>query len=150
MSIHDLTLASYDQFRNKKRYIEKEILLELQADDYSGLAMDAAREAGLFLGRRLHQVHEIEFKGEINLVTEADRMSEKIIVSRIRQAYPDHDIMMEESPPIDNGSSYRWIIDPLDGSTNYAHGYPLFCVSIALEFKGDVILGVIYQHILDE
>jgi len=124
--------------------------LKLQADDYCSLAVGAAKEAGLFLRRHLNQAHEIEFKGEINLVTEADRTSEALIVSRIRQAFPDHDIMAEESPDIRNGSSYRWIIDPLDGTTNYAHGYPVFCVSIALEYRDEVILGVIYNPMMDE
>ena len=119
-------------------------------DRYTTLAIQTAREAGALLRRRLHEAHEIEYKGEINLVTEADRMSEEMIASRIRRAFPDHDLVMEESPEIDTGSSFRWIIDPLDGTTNYAHRFPVFCVSIALEFAGELLLGVIYNPMLNE
>jgi len=113
-------------------------------------AVEIAREAGAFLKERLHADHRIDFKGEINLVTEADRLSEEIITSRIQDLFPDHDMMAEESTNITRGSEYRWIIDPLDGATNYAHGYPLFCVSIALQRVGEVILGVIYDPMLEE
>ncbi|MDQ5984399.1 MAG: Inositol-1-monophosphatase [Syntrophus sp. SKADARSKE-3] len=118
--------------------------------DYKFLAIQAAREAGVMLRERLHHAHQIEYKGEINLVTEADRMSEDMIVSRIRKEFPEHDLQMEESSEINNGSPFRWIIDPLDGTTNYAHGYPVFCVSIALAFEGKVRLGVIYHPMMDE
>ncbi|MCX5857738.1 MAG: hypothetical protein NTZ57_07515 [Deltaproteobacteria bacterium] len=72
------------------------------------------------------------------MVTEADRMSEALILSAIHRQYPRHDVLAEESSATQNGSSFRWIIDPLDGTTNYAHGYPVFCVSIALEIKGEI------------
>jgi len=112
--------------------------------------VEIAREAGVFLKERLHADHSIDFKGEINLVTEADRSSEEIITSRIKNLFPDHDIMAEEGTNITTGSEYRWIIDPLDGTTNYAHGFPVFCVSIALQSMSRVILGVIYNPMLDE
>ncbi len=113
-------------------------------------AVEIAREAGVFLKGRLHADHRIDFKGEINLVTEADRLSEEIITSRIQNLFPDHDIMAEECTNITRGSEYKWIIDPLDGTTNYAHGHPVFCVSIALQRMGEVILGVIYNPMLEE
>lgn len=113
------------------------------------IAVEIARKAGAFLKERLNSVHTIDFKGEINLVTEADRFSEEIITSRIQKLFPDHDIIAE-CTNITRGSDYRWIIDPLDGTTNYAHGYPVFCVSIALQRMGEVILGVIYNPMLDE
>ena len=113
-------------------------------------AVEIAREAGAFLKERLHAAHTIDFKGEINLVTEVDRFSEEIITSRIQELFPDHDIIAEECTNITRGSDYRWIIDPLDGTTNYAHGYPVFCVSIALQRMGEVILGVIYHPMLEE
>jgi myo-inositol-1(or 4)-monophosphatase len=113
-------------------------------------AVEIAREAGAFLKERLHTEHSIDYKGEINLVTEADRNSEQIITSRIQDLFPDHDIMAEESAPISRGSEYRWIIDPLDGTTNYAHGYPVFCVSVALQRRNQVILGVVYNPMLEE
>ena len=109
-----------------------------------------AREAGDLLRGRLHDRHFIQYKGEINLVTEADRLSELLIVERIRWEFPMHDILTEESPETTNGSDFRWIIDPLDGTTNYAHGYPVFCVSIALEVTGVIMLGVVYNPMLDE
>jgi myo-inositol-1(or 4)-monophosphatase len=113
-------------------------------------AVEIAREAGEFLKGRFHADHSIDFKGEINLVTEADRGSEKIITSRIQHLFPDHDIMAEEGTNVTRGSEYRWIIDPLDGTTNYAHGFPVFCVSIALQRMDEIILGVIYNPMLDE
>jgi myo-inositol-1(or 4)-monophosphatase len=113
-------------------------------------AAEIAREAGAFLKERLYTDHRIDYKGEIDLVTEADRISEQMITSRIRNLFPDHDIVAEESAPITRGSEYRWIIDPLDGTTNYAHGYPVFCVSIALQRMNQIILGVIYNPMLEE
>jgi myo-inositol-1(or 4)-monophosphatase len=109
-----------------------------------------AREAGALLRERIDESHTVQYKGEINLVTEADRLSEALIVDRIRRSFPDHDILTEESPETANGSVFRWIIDPLDGTTNYAHGYPVFCVSIALEAEGKIRLGAVYNPMLDE
>jgi myo-inositol-1(or 4)-monophosphatase len=109
-----------------------------------------AREAGALLRERLHKRHTIQYKGEINLVTEADRLSEALIMRRIGLAFPGHDILTEESPETANGSGFRWIIDPLDGTTNYAHGLPLFSVSIALEIDGVIRLGAVYNPMLDE
>jgi myo-inositol-1(or 4)-monophosphatase len=109
-----------------------------------------AREAGGILRERLHDRHTVQYKGEINLVTEADRLSEKRIIERIGQAFPGHDVLAEESPETRNGSGFRWIIDPLDGTTNYAHGFPVFSVSIALEVEGVVRLGVVYNPMTEE
>jgi myo-inositol-1(or 4)-monophosphatase len=114
----------------------------LQMKDF---AVDLARKAGALLMKKFDQSIEIHYKGDINLVTEADKMSENLIIETIRRNSPDHGILAEESPAILAGSPMRWIIDPLDGTTNYAHGYPIFCVSIALEKDGTVILGVIYD-----
>ncbi|MDZ4164695.1 MAG: inositol monophosphatase family protein [Smithellaceae bacterium] len=119
-------------------------------ESYRNFAVSLAREAGLLLKKRLHEIHTVDFKGEINIVTEADLMSEELILSRITARYPDHDILSEESPGTVKGSEYRWIIDPLDGTTNYAHGYPVFSVSIALEIGGEVCLGVVYNPMLGE
>lgn len=109
-----------------------------------------AREAGALLRARIHENHSVRYKGEINLVTEADRLSEALIMDRIRKAFPGHDILSEESPETQNGSGFRWIVDPLDGTTNYAHGYPVFCVSIALEVEGVIRLGAVFNPMLDE
>lgn len=108
------------------------------------------REAGALLRERIGDRHTVRYKGEINLVTEVDRLSEALIVGRIRGSFPGHDILTEESPEIVNGSSFRWIVDPLDGTTNYSHGYPVFCVSIALEAEGAVRFGAVFNPMLDE
>jgi myo-inositol-1(or 4)-monophosphatase len=120
------------------------------SSDYKMLAMSAAGNAGDYLKKHLNSSHNIRFKGEIDIVTEADRQAESMIIAAIHQQYPDHDILAEESAATHNGSLYRWIIDPLDGTTNYAHGYPVFCVSIALEWKGNCILGVVFNPMLEE
>ncbi len=99
---------------------------------------------------RWKRTRRIQFKGEINLVTDADRQSEETIVSLLRSRFPDHQILAEEGSTGGNSGRYRWIIDPLDGTTNYAHGYPHFAVSIALEQAGTVTLGVVYDPILKE
>lgn len=113
-------------------------------------AIATARQAGLYLRDNFHKNHIITFKGSINIVTEADREAEDLILNAIRNEFPDHDILTEESPGTERGRSMRWIIDPLDGTTNYAHGFPVFCVSIALEVDGLVNLGVVYHPMLEE
>jgi len=117
---------------------------------YQKFAVDVAKKAGISLRNRLNETHMIDYKGEINIVTEADRISEALIVKQIHENYPLHDILTEESEGIDRGSEFRWIVDPLDGTTNYAHRYPVFCVSIALQYNGSICLGVIYNPMLDE
>lgn len=117
---------------------------------YLESAVSMARQAGLLLKEKFDQPHTIEYKGQINIVTEADHASEALIMARIRKTYPDHDILTEESKGIATGADFRWIIDPLDGTTNYAHGYPVFCVSIALEKKGEICCGAVYNPMLDE
>ncbi|MRR16094.1 MAG: inositol monophosphatase [Deltaproteobacteria bacterium] len=109
-----------------------------------------AREAGLLLAEKLTRHNPVYYKGTIDLVTEADRMSEALIVERIARRYPDHGILSEESAARNERASARWIIDPLDGTTNYAHGFPFFCVSIALEKDGVVVLGAVYDPVRDE
>ena len=93
---------------------------------------------------------KIEYKGDVDLVTVADRKSEALILERIRAAFPNHDVMGEEGTRIETGSDYRWYVDPLDGTTNFAHGYPVFCVSLAVEYKGERIAGVLYDPTRDE
>jgi myo-inositol-1(or 4)-monophosphatase len=111
---------------------------------------DAARKAGALLREQVGGVRQIDYKGEINLVTEMDRRSEQIIVETISRAFPDHAVMAEEETNIRNGSAYTWIVDPLDGTTNYAHGYPNFAVSIGLEHDGVIIIGVVYDPLRNE
>jgi myo-inositol-1(or 4)-monophosphatase len=118
--------------------------------EYRQFIEAVAVEAGVLLREKLDDIHTVQYKGDINLVTEADRLSEALIVERIRTAFPGHDILAEESPETATGSGLRWIIDPLDGTTNYAHGYPIFCVSIALEVEGVIRLGAVYNPMLAE
>jgi len=109
-----------------------------------------AREAGALLMDFFHQKVKIEYKGAADLVTVADRKSEALILERVRQQFPTHDVMGEEGTRIDSGSDYKWYIDPLDGTTNFAHGFPVFCVSLAVEYLGRRAAGVIYDPTRDE
>ncbi len=115
-------------------------------------AIQTARDAGQVLAERFGRKIEISNKSEIDLVTESDLASERLIIDRIKTYYPRHSILAEESGVTNStdNSEWRWIIDPLDGTTNYAHGYPCFCVSIALEHKGRLEIGVVYDPIRDE
>jgi myo-inositol-1(or 4)-monophosphatase len=117
---------------------------------YLDTAVRAAQAAGRMQRERLWSAHQIEFKGETDLVTEVDRASEELIVAAVREEWPGHDILAEENVYAPRGSRFRWVIDPLDGTTNYAHGFPWFCVSIALEIDGTVHLGVICHPMMDE
>jgi len=118
-------------------------------------AIETARAAGRVLAERFGHVSlEVSHKGDIDLVTESDLAAERLIVERIRSYYPRHGILAEESGAATHEgadrSAYKWIIDPLDGTTNYAHGYPCYCVSIALEHEGELKVGVIYDPTRDE
>lgn len=117
---------------------------------YLDLAIRAAKRAGKLQKELLWNDHDIHFKGETNLVTEVDRDCEALIVDTIREYWPHHDILAEENDYPQSGSCFRWIIDPLDGTTNYAHGFPWFCVSIALEIDGEIRIGVISHPMMDE
>jgi len=116
-------------------------------------AIETARDAGRVLLEKFGRIETITKKGDINLVTEADLASEALIIERIRSHFPRHAILAEESGEaivIGSDSEYKWIIDPLDGTTNYAHGYPCFCVTIALEHNGEIVSGVTYDPTRDE
>src|ERR1044071_9539704 len=117
--------------------------------DYVHPMQELAREAGSLLISYFGKV-SVEYKGDADLVTQADRASEKLIVERIRKQWPDHDLIGEEGSRRETGSDFRWYIDPLDGTTNFAHGYPVFCVSLALEYQGQRIAGVVYDPCRDE
>ena len=119
-------------------------------DRYLPLAVAAAKEAGRIQMLHFGHSHPVEYKGEFNPVTEVDRRCERAIVKMISDAFPEHDILTEESPFEGKGSPWKWIIDPLDGTTNYLHGFPCFCVSIGLEVDGEVKTGVVYVPTLNE
>lgn len=115
------------------------------------LAIQVAREAGALLRDYAGRTITVSQKSSaIDLVTEVDLLSERLIVERISAHYPKHQILAEESGQTAVASDHRWLIDPLDGTTNYAHGYPFYCVAIALEYKGEIILGVVYDPNRDE
>ena len=114
-----------------------------------------AREAGALLIEHFHQGLKIEYKGEADLVTAADRAAETLIRERVAKQFPAHDVLGEEQGLKDRGSEYRWYVDPLDGTTNFAHGYPVFCVSLALEHRSPTdpskrVAAVVYDPTRDE
>jgi myo-inositol-1(or 4)-monophosphatase len=121
------------------------------SDAFREVAMAAALEAGAFLRSRFGARHHISYKGSpTNLVTEMDRGAETIILDAIRVRFPGHAVLAEESGARGGTDPHRWIVDPLDGTTNYAHGLPIYCVSIALELDGALALGVLYDPSRDE
>ncbi|MFH1336450.1 MAG: inositol monophosphatase family protein [Candidatus Zixiibacteriota bacterium] len=117
---------------------------------FKNIAIDAALNAGKLVLKHSGKVKRIGFKGDVNLVTDVDRLSEEIIVKTIRNEFPSHGILTEESKEKKSASDFKWVIDPLDGTTNYAHGLPVYCISIALEKEGEIVLGVVYNPNLDE
>ncbi len=127
---------------------------EPNLEEFANVAVDIARDAGAILRDRFGRPHDIRFKGEIDMVTEADRASEALIADRLRARYPDHQLLGEEgargAAETDGAAPYRWVIDPLDGTTNFAHGMPGFAVSIGLEHAGTPIVGVVLDPIRDE
>jgi len=113
--------------------------------NYLDTAVEIAREAGALLDRLSKQPHEITYKRKSDIVTEVDRQSEALIVEHIRSHFPDHAIVAEEGGGKDTGSDYCWYVDPLDGTTNFAHGFPVYCVTLALAYRDEVIAGVVYD-----
>jgi myo-inositol-1(or 4)-monophosphatase len=113
-------------------------------------AREIASKAGEILIKGLKKRRDVKLKGRVDLVTEFDLKSEKYITGQIARVFPKHSILAEEGGETNNRSSHHWIIDPLDGTTNYAHGYPAFCVSIGLEVEGKMVVGVIYDPNRDE
>ncbi|MEK6713935.1 MAG: inositol monophosphatase family protein [Nitrospirota bacterium] len=118
--------------------------------DFLIVAEHAARTAGSILLKHLGQPLDVEFKGDVDLVTKVDRLAEEAIVAIIRDIYPDHQILAEEGTNQGGDSRYRWIIDPLDGTTNFAHSFPCFAVSIGLEAAGKMVGGVVYDPVRNE
>lgn len=117
---------------------------------YLKTAVEAAKAAGAIQKKGFGKNHSVRFKGEINLVTEIDKACEEKIVKIISKKFPRHDLLTEESGAFNRLSEFKWIIDPLDGTTNYAHSYPCFCASIGLEYQGQMLLGVVYEPMMDQ
>ena len=133
------------------------IIARLMADNASPAidvlletAIEAAQLGGDVLLRHWDLDRKIEFKGAIDLITEADRLSEQAVVSHLSRRFPGHGVLAEEGRTAGPSTDYLWIVDPLDGTTNYAHGYPHFAVSVALELRGELIVGVVHDPILRE
>jgi myo-inositol-1(or 4)-monophosphatase len=117
---------------------------------YLETAVDIAREAGALLTTYFERRVPYELKGEFDLVTEADRASEKLIVERLRSHFPAHGIVAEEGGGHTRPSEFRWYVDPLDGTTNFAHSFPIFNVTLALEQAGEMIVGVVFDPVRQE
>jgi myo-inositol-1(or 4)-monophosphatase len=114
-------------------------------------AVELAREAGAILREGWGRTHRPELKGRIDLVTEYDRRSEALLLERLRRRFPGHAVLAEESGGHEAaGAAVRWVIDPLDGTTNFAHNYPFFAVSIGVEMEGGLVAGAIYDPVRDE
>jgi myo-inositol-1(or 4)-monophosphatase len=119
--------------------------------NYLEAAVEIAREAGKILVEELSQPLELRYKGdEVDLVTQADKRSEQTIVARLTKYFPDHGIAAEEGTGREGASEFRWHVDPLDGTTNFAHGYPCFCVSIALAQRDALLAAVVFNPISNE
>ena len=123
----------------------------LQEQDFLEVAIQAALKAGKIHLKYYGREKEISHKlNEFDLVTNADKESEEIIIETIKSSFHDHSILAEESPEEDLKSTYTWVIDPLDGTTNYAHNFPQFCVSIALMYNKEIQLGVVFDAVKNE
>lgn len=119
-------------------------------ENFLDTAVELALHSGQLIKRIAKQPHSVTYKGAVDLVTEADVQSEALVIAGIKERFPDHGILAEEKGIEQGESDYLWIIDPLDGTTNFAHGFPVYGVSIALEYQGEVIVGVVYDPNLDE
>jgi myo-inositol-1(or 4)-monophosphatase len=109
-----------------------------------------AREAGTCILASLGERHRIEHKDLVDLVTDVDKKVEKLVLGRIRRNYPGHDILAEESGAETGNGEFRWVIDPIDGTTNFVHGYPCFAVSIAIQYRQETRAGVVFNPVADE
>lgn len=120
-------------------------------DTFMKVAVDAARQAGALLKDNWQKAKTIEIKTDIvDLVTNVDKASDALITGILRSRFPDHQIIAEESAVSGKPSAYRWYIDPIDGTTNFAHSFPHFAVSIGLMHESQIIVGVVYDPIKDE
>ncbi len=119
-------------------------------ESYLDASVEIAREAGALLAQMAKAPHEITYKRKSDLVTDADRRSEALILERLRSRFPKHAIVAEESGEKKSDSDYCWFVDPLDGTTNFAHGFPVFCVTLGLAYRDEVIAGVVYDPMREE
>ena len=117
---------------------------------YLSVAKDAAFKAGKMLKQHSSSPHKVHYKGAVDLVTDIDNRAQDIIFDVLSNQFPDHDFLAEENLSEVKGSDFCWIVDPIDGTTNYAHNFPIFCVSVALALKKEIKLGVIYDPMREE
>ena len=122
----------------------------MKTEKFIQTATEAALRAGRLLRENIEKSGEISYKGAVDLVTNLDTQAQKVIFDHLSARFPDHDYLAEEGLSQDKGAEFRWIIDPLDGTTNYVHHFPVFTVSIALEREGEVVLGLIYDPMREE
>ena len=123
---------------------------DVDLDRARDVAIDAAQRAGALLRERVSSIREVRHKGVVDIVTDVDVASERLITSIILSAFPEHSILGEEGGAHTGDPRHRWIIDPLDGTTNYAHGFPFFCVSVGFEADGELAVGAVYDPSQDE
>ena len=114
------------------------------------VSVDAARRAGEIMRQRFNTEKQISFKGRADIVTDVDLACEKAVLDLVRAEYPDFSVLSEESAPIETGSQYTWVIDPIDGTRNFAEGIPHFCVVVALARGDQMVVGVTYDPITEE
>lgn len=125
--------------------------MTLDLHDTLQKTQDIALQAGALLREAYHQPRDVRYKGDVNLVTQADEDAERLILAKLREAFPEHGILAEESGETDGASRYTWVVDPLDGTTNFTHGFPVFAVSLGLrDPDGEMVLGVVYDPLRDE
>lgn len=122
----------------------------MSLDQIRATALKASAAAGEILKEKLGRLSCLDYKSAYNIVTEADKESEAAVIAIIRESFPDHQILGEESGAHKSDSKHRWLIDPLDGTTNYAHSYPFFCVSIGFEDSGDMVFGLVFNPLTGE
>lgn len=119
-------------------------------ENYLEKATEVAKESGALLKDLFHRPHQISYKRPADLLTEADKRSEAMIVEYLRRNFPSHAIVGEEGGGQKTGSDYCWYVDPLDGTTNFAHGFPVFCTTLGLSYRNEVIAGVVYDPMREE
>jgi len=125
-------------------------IMEEKKQNYIGFITKLAMEAGEIIEKKFHTSVKVSEKKRQDLVTNVDKEVEGFIIKKIKKSFPGHEILAEESGALEKTSEYRWIIDPIDGTTNFVHGLHFVAVSIGLEYKGEVIAGVVYNPIMKE
>ena len=122
----------------------------MKKSTFKKVAIAAALKAGRYIKKNIGKIKSVHYKGEINIVTDVDKKAEEIIVGTIKKTYPNHNFFAEEEKYKNKNTDFKWIIDPLDGTTNFLHGLPIFCVSIALLYQGNIKIGVVYDPMRNE